>query len=231
MSLYTYIPKENTAKTDGLLSTRLAPKGWEKYIDRTSKNTKEEVLAALDSWKPGFKRSNGISVFSEPIGPNADPEMLEFAHAKQLVKLPSAKALLLAKIIKRIEATNTGNRRGTHTVKDTSHKPIYWANKKPGKFLFSNVPHYILETTNGRIPPEYIELVKQPSKEDNARDLIREIKELAKKRGLNVFAVTDGASGISNNGNPAVRAAREAHMKWELEHGSDPYEDWGSRYK
>lgn len=163
MSLYTYIPKDNTAKSEGLLSTRLAPKGWEKYIERTGKNTKEEVLAALDSWKPGFKRSNGISVFSEPIGPDADPEMLEFANAKQLVKLPSAKALLLAKVIKRIEATNTGNRRGTHTVKDVSHKPINWSKKKPGKFLFSNVPHYLLETTNGMIPPEYLELVNKQS--------------------------------------------------------------------
>lgn len=30
-------------------------------------------------------------------------------------------------------------------------------------------------------------------KEDNIRYLIIEIKELAKKRGLNVFAVTEGA--------------------------------------
>ena len=231
MNLYTYLPKNNTALSDGVLSTALTDDGYKKYIERTGKTTKQEVLDVLDSWKPGFKRSQAISVLSEPIPEYADPEMVAFAKAKQLVKLPSAKALLLAKVIKRIEATNTGNRRGTHTVKDVSHKPIDWSKKKPGKFLFSNVPHYLLETTNGRIPPEYIELVKQPSKEDNARDLIREIKELAKKRGLNVFAVTDGASGISNNGNPAVRAAREAHMKWELEHGSDPYEDWGSRYK
>ena len=50
---------------------------------------------------------------------------------------------------------------------------------------------------------------------------------MALKRKLNYFLVTDGASGISNNGNPAVRNAREAQIKWELEHGADPYEDWG----
>lgn len=61
-----------------------------------------------------------------------------------------------------------------------------------------------------------------------ARAFVSEVKRLAKVLGLNVFVVTDGASGILNNGNPAVRNAREAHVKWELEHGSDPSEDWSA---
>ena len=68
--------------------------------------------------------------------------------------------------------------------------------------------------------PEEKKLIK-------ARKLVEAVNRLAKKQGLNFFIVTDGASGVSNNGNPAVRNAREAQIKWELEHGSDPYEDWG----
>lgn len=61
---------------------------------------------------------------------------------------------------------------------------------------------------------------------DRARDFVSDVKRMAKERGLNVFVVTDGASGILNNGSPAVKNARDAHAKWEIEHGSNPYEDW-----
>lgn len=70
--------------------------------------------------------------------------------------------------------------------------------------------------------PEEKKLIK-------ARKLVAAVNRLAKKQGLNFFIVTDGASGISNNGNPAVRNAREAQIKWELEHGADPYEDWSKQ--
>lgn len=73
------------------------------------------------------------------------------------------------------------------------------------------------------------DLALKAAKLQRARDFISHIKDEAAKRGMNVFAVTDGASGISNNGNPAVRAAREAQVKWELEHGADPHEDWSKR--
>lgn len=59
-----------------------------------------------------------------------------------------------------------------------------------------------------------------------ARAFVLAVRKMALKRKLNMFLVTDGASGILNNGNPAVRNAREAQIKWELEHGADPYEDW-----
>jgi len=62
-----------------------------------------------------------------------------------------------------------------------------------------------------------------------ARAFVEAVRKLALKRKLNYFVVTDGASGISNNGNPAVRNAREAQIKWELEHGADPYEDWSKQ--
>ena len=62
-----------------------------------------------------------------------------------------------------------------------------------------------------------------------ARAFVAAVRRMALKRKLNYFLVTDGASGISNNGNPAVRNAREAQIKWELEHGADPYEDWSKK--
>ena len=61
---------------------------------------------------------------------------------------------------------------------------------------------------------------------DKAQQFVRDVLEMAKERGLNCFVVTDGRSGITNNGNPAVKNAREQHIKWELKNGGDPYEDW-----
>lgn len=60
-----------------------------------------------------------------------------------------------------------------------------------------------------------------------ARKFVSEVGKLAKKYDANYFIVTDGASGINNSGNPAVKNARECHIKWEKENGGDPYEDWG----
>ena len=155
MNLYTYLPKDNTADTEGLLSTRLAPSGWEKYKGRTGKDTKDEVLETLDSWEPGFARSNAISMFSEPIPEYADKRMVEFAKAKHLYSVELGR--LIAKgIVRNIRASNTGNRRGTHSVKHPMTGSIDWKSKKPGKFLFSDVPHYLVETADGRIPPEYV---------------------------------------------------------------------------
>lgn len=157
--LYTYVPKDNTVDTEGLLSTRLAPHGWEKYIQRTGKTTREEVLDALDAWNPDFRRSLGISAFREPIPDIADERMLEFAKGKRLYKFDAAK-LLAAGILTQMHAINPG-RRGTHQVSRVDYKPIKWEKKKPRRFLFSDVPHYIVETSEGRIPPEYVEEVKR----------------------------------------------------------------------
>ena len=61
---------------------------------------------------------------------------------------------------------------------------------------------------------------------ETARMFVRDVAKLAKKYNANYFIVTDGASGTSNNGNPAVKNARDAQIKWEKEHGFDPDEDW-----
>lgn len=59
-----------------------------------------------------------------------------------------------------------------------------------------------------------------------AREFVSDVLKMAKARGLNCFIVTDGASGITNNGNDAVRHARECQIQWERENGFDPDEDW-----
>lgn len=59
-----------------------------------------------------------------------------------------------------------------------------------------------------------------------AREFVRRVGELAKEYDANYFIVTDGASGTSNRGNPAVRNARNAQIEWEKKNGFDPDEDW-----
>ena len=67
---------------------------------------------------------------------------------------------------------------------------------------------------------------EEQSKIEKAREFCQKVKELAKEYSLSFFVVTEGASAISNNGCEAVKNARDNHIKWELEHGSDPYENW-----
>lgn len=59
-----------------------------------------------------------------------------------------------------------------------------------------------------------------------ARKFVSEVGKLAKKYDANYFIVTDGASGIHNNGNPAVKNARDSQVEWEKKHGFGPDEDW-----
>lgn len=59
-----------------------------------------------------------------------------------------------------------------------------------------------------------------------AREFLKEVKKISKKYDLPFFIVTDGASLTSNNNCEAVKNARNNHIKWEKEHGYDPYEDW-----
>lgn len=65
----------------------------------------------------------------------------------------------------------------------------------------------------------------------HAREFVYKVGQLAKKYNANYFIVTDGASGIHNNGNPAVKNARDAQVKWENDNGGDPDEDWSNDFK
>ena len=63
---------------------------------------------------------------------------------------------------------------------------------------------------------------------NEAREFVNEVLDMASARGLNVFVVTDGASGVLNHGNYAVANARKAHREWEAANGYDPDETWRS---
>ena len=66
---------------------------------------------------------------------------------------------------------------------------------------------------------------------EKAREFCIKVKELAKEYDLSFFLVTEGASIINNNGCEAVKNARDNHIKWELEHNYDPYENWNIEEK
>lgn len=150
--LYTYLPKDNTALTEGLLSTALSDKGFEKYRGRTGKYKKEDVLKVLDSWEPGWTRSKAISALTEPIPPDAAEDFLEFARNRKLYSF-SVKDLIKAKILAHLRRTRKGG--GTDPIDGAKEEKIDW-NRKKKHLLFQGIPHYMVETTGGRIPPELI---------------------------------------------------------------------------
>lgn len=436
--LYTYLPKDNTADIDGILSTVLTEDGWKKYQKRTGKQTKDEVLKTLDSWEPDWNRSRAISVLSQPIPVAAAEDLSRFANESELYSF-DLDDLIKADLVKNLRKTHKGP--GTYAVDTISEDKINW-NRKPKKLTFYGIPHYMVEPISGKIPPEFIkkedrqdkytihgailgclgnnakkfdyniteklpndpwkaiintkpmtmeqvqqfhkyhkkdvdkagvpyyfltrnertgdkavwysddatplpinnkkeieyaqqvgrdkglvpdqlnfkftkeskainfpedELANLKGKEhfyttrvssdydkynlgdtvttpwgdaydivsedkynnlkdhkfydeltddqkrllatykkikllgltkkasakeydiEKARKFVEAVRQMARRRKLNVFVLTDGASGVSNNGNPAIRNARDAQIQWELENGYDPYEDWGQK--
>lgn len=106
-----------------------------------------------------------------------------------------------------------------------------------------SIPNKIIEVFNDKAPKydgkktkrklttllksSDIEGIEEACKDlKSAREFVSKVGELAKKYDANYFIVTDGASGIHNNGNPAVKNARDSQIKWEKKHGFDPDEDW-----
>ena len=72
---------------------------------------------------------------------------------------------------------------------------------------------------------------EEQNKIEKVREFCQKVKELAKEYNLSFFVVTEGASATSNNGCEAVKNARDNHIKWELEHNSNLYEDWSKDKK
>lgn len=64
-----------------------------------------------------------------------------------------------------------------------------------------------------------------------ARRFCEDVKKLGKKYNANFYLVTDGASVTSNDGNPAVKVARDAVANWERNNGFDDKEDWSNNPK
>lgn len=155
--LYTYLPKNNTALTDGLLSTALSPNGWEKYKGRTDRNTQDAVLKVLDSWEPEWTRSKALSALTQPIPDDATEDLVEFAKNHELYSF-DIKDLIKAKILTHLRRTRKG--RGTDPVNEVKNEKLNWHRKKK-HLLFQGMPHYMVETKDGKIPPELIRLEKK----------------------------------------------------------------------
>lgn len=170
--LYTYLPKDNTALTEGLLSTALTDKGFEKYRGRTGKYTKEDVLKVLDSWEPEWTRSKAISALTEPIPSDAADDFQEFARDKKLYSF-STKDLIKAKILAHLRRARKGG--GTDPVDEVKKERLNWHRKKK-HLLFQGVPHYFVETTGGRIPPEFVREEKKASAKIDIPALYEEVR-------------------------------------------------------
>ena len=64
--LYTYLPKQNTAQTQGILSTQLSPNGWQKYKKRSGLNTKQRFIKLWNKIKADSQIPNIDSVYYNP---------------------------------------------------------------------------------------------------------------------------------------------------------------------
>ena len=95
------------------------------------------------------------------------------------------------------------------------------------KFLKQDIPDE-LDAVEDEV--DYSTVMGEACKDiKTARKFVRDVGRLAKKYDANYFIVTDGASGTSNDGNPAVRNARNAQIEWEKKNGFDPDEDWAKK--
>ena len=111
------------------------------------------------------------------------------------------------------------------SVRKTNEGAISLYKKYGFKVLRENDSQYIM----GLNPDsDYEEACKDL---DHARRFLMDVKKVAKKYDANYFIVTDGASAINNNGNPAVKHARDCQIQWEKEHNFDPDEDWRDLYE
>lgn len=227
--LYTYLPPVNTADTDGILSTALAPTGWEKYKERLGlpeSATKEEVLAGLEKWEKG--RSKAISVLTEPIGEDAPDVVKRFAENHKLYSIPSYYELVKRRLVDRLYRV-IKHRRATVPVDHTTRRKIDWSNTgpRPNGLGLSGVPHYLLVTKDGRIPANLVRREEDDLYRKVSRDFAKDVAKVSEKYNRPAFFVTDGASVTKNNGNPVIRKLRKTLIQEEKRLGSDPHEDWG----
>lgn len=148
--VYTYLPKQNTAETQGILGTELSPNGWQKYKKRSGLNTKQEVIEYLNSLQPN--RSKAFSAFSQPISQEALQDYKQFARQKQLYKVKLAQLIRDARVL---SIYKTGQDKQTTKVQQISGQSLNWKTPR-GQYLFSKIPHYIIAVKDGVVPPKYI---------------------------------------------------------------------------
>ena len=153
--LYTYLPKDNTVDTDGILATALTDDGWKKYQGRTKMKNKDAVLRILDALEPDWKRSMAISALEQPIPEDAAEDLAQFAKDNRLYSF-DLNDLIKAGIVKHIREVN---KKHTQEVPGVTKHDIDWK-RKPGKLLFTGIPHYMIETEDGKIPYEFVKEVQ-----------------------------------------------------------------------
>ena len=167
--LYTYVPKDNTVEADGLLSTVLTDDGWKKYRGRTRRNTKDAVLRILDSFEPGWKRSRAISALSSPIPDDAADDLVDFAKEHHLYSfdVDELKKAMILKHLRKMLRKNT-----SMEVDKPSDDIINWKRVRDSKhpLLFSGIPHYMVETSEGKIPPRMVRDEEREKKADAPSD-------------------------------------------------------------
>lgn len=151
MKLYTYLPKQNTASIQGILSTQRAPHGWQKYKARSGQQTRQGVIKYLASLSPD--RPKAVSVFRTPIPEDIKQQALrQFIADKQLYSIDYNKL----KALQLITSITTSAGKQPHQVKEPMKRAYDWNKFQRGKFLFSKVPHYLIATKEGVIPPSVI---------------------------------------------------------------------------
>lgn len=104
---------------------------------------------------------------------------------------------------------------------------VYKLNEKAIS-LYKRLGFLIIEETESRYYMKYDRLLIKNKKIQVAREFCKKVQDLAYEYNLPFFVVTEGASATSNNGCLAVKNARENHIKWEIDNGFDPNEDWSN---
>ena len=155
-NLYSYVPKKNTLKTDGLYG----PAGdseenlARRYGYRAGSTDKMDILNWLESTAPG--RSRSISVLTEPIPEDAPENIRSFRDSSVQVTLPPYTELLDAGVIEEPIYRSNIHGPGLIPAKRMSYRALSWQKPNKTPLAFKGIRHYFLVTRNGNIPPEYL---------------------------------------------------------------------------
>lgn len=155
-NLYTYVPKKNTLRTDGLYGPigdteeNLA----RRYGYRAGSKDKLDILNWLESTAPG--RSRAISVLTEPIPADVSENMRAFRNSSVQVTLPPYTELLDAGVIERPIYRSNINGPGLVPAKRISYRKLQWKRPNNTPLVFKGIRHYMLPTVDGHIPPAYL---------------------------------------------------------------------------
>ena len=170
MKLYHYITKGNTALNDGILSFANNPDAdINYYIKRSKSDTKEGIVAWMESCFPG--RSRAIRGFTEPIKwHERTPSLKEFIDNADLFSIDLdaldkdglIESVWRSPSVLELPDANEENcqdevLRQLDSIGQIDYSPIDWSvcDDTTGK-RFAFVPYYLIVIKNGVIPPKYL---------------------------------------------------------------------------